>query len=55
LVFLDLRICDTPLQESESMPARLAPKGINVKEAYQTFRTDFSVAGDQPGVLVAVN
>jgi hypothetical protein len=39
-VNLDLRICDPPLQESESVPARLAPKGINVKKAYQTFRTD---------------
>src|SRR6266550_5050319 len=28
------------MQESESVPARLAPKGIDVKEAYQTFRTD---------------
>ena len=40
LVYLDLSICDAPLQESESAPARLAPEGLNVKEAYQTFRTE---------------
>ena len=40
LVFFDPRVCDAPLQESESVPARLAPEGINVKEAYQTLRTD---------------
>ena len=40
LVYLDLSICEAPLQESESAPARLAPEGINVKEAYQTFRTE---------------
>ena len=39
-VLLDPRVCDSPLQESESVPARLAPKGIDVKETYQTFRTD---------------
>ena len=40
LVYLDLRICDAPLQESESAPAGSAPERINVKEAYQTFRTE---------------
>jgi hypothetical protein len=35
-----LRVCDAPLQESESVPAPFAPEGINVKEAYQMFRTD---------------
>jgi hypothetical protein len=35
-----IRIFDTPLQKSESVTARLAPEGINVKEAYQTFGTD---------------
>ena len=34
------RVCDTPLQESESVPAGFTPEGIDVKEAYQTFGTD---------------
>ena len=38
-VYLDLCICDPPLLESEPVPARLAPKGINVKEAQQPFKT----------------
>jgi hypothetical protein len=40
LFFLDSRVCHAPLQDSESAPARLAPEGINVKEAHQTSRTD---------------
>ena len=39
-VQLDFRVCDAPLEEPKSVPARLAPEGINVKEAHQTFRTD---------------
>ena len=34
------RVSDAPFEEPKSVPARFAPKGINVKEAYQTFRTD---------------
>src|SRR5262245_47537486 len=40
LVSLDFRIYDAPLQDSESVPARLAPEGINVEDAHQTFRTN---------------
>src|SRR5262245_10358236 len=32
-------VSDTPLQDSESVPAQLAPEGINVKKAHQTFKT----------------
>src|SRR5262245_2141657 len=39
-------VCDTPLQDSESVPARLAPEGINVKEAHQTFKTIPSGSSD---------
>src|SRR5262249_46856989 len=38
-VSLDSGVSDTPLQDSESVPARLAPEGINVKDAHQTFKT----------------
>jgi hypothetical protein len=39
-VYLYPRVFDAPLQKSESVPAHLAPEGINAKEAYPTFRTD---------------
>jgi len=28
------------LEDTKSVSARLAPEGVNVKEAYQTFKTD---------------
>jgi hypothetical protein len=34
------RVSDAPFEEPKSVPARFAPKGINVKKAHQTFRTD---------------
>ena len=34
------RVSDAPFEEPKSVPAPLAPKGINVKEAHQTFKTD---------------
>jgi hypothetical protein len=40
LVQLDSGICDAPLHDSESVPARFAPEGINVEDAHQTFKTD---------------
>jgi len=41
------------LEESKSVAARFAPEGINVKEAYQTFRANptdsFNVFAGAPG------
>ena len=52
-VDLDPGVCDAPLQEPESMPARLALEWKNVEEACQTFNTDptdpFNVFARAPG------
>jgi hypothetical protein len=34
-VFLDFSVFDTPLKEFETVAAKLAPKGINIEQAYQ--------------------
>jgi hypothetical protein len=37
---LDSGISDAPSQKFESMVTPLAPEGINVEKAYQTFRAN---------------
>ena len=37
---LDSGISDAPSQKFESMATPLAPEGINVEKAYQTFRAN---------------
>jgi hypothetical protein len=53
--FFDPGVTDAPLQEFKSMATHLAPKGKEVENTYQTFRTNPADSGDVSAGALGAN